>query len=43
MFEAPGVGSRTFSEEVFDLKLTHLNDITPFFLAPGAHRYVDLD
>jgi hypothetical protein len=41
-FQASGVGSRTFAEEVFDLKLSHHNDIDSFFLAPGAHRYVDL-
>jgi hypothetical protein len=35
-------GHREFSEEVFDLKLTHRNNVSPFILAPGAHRYFDL-
>jgi hypothetical protein len=42
-FDAPGMGTRTFEEEVLDLKL----GLGPaarsvFRLAPGAHQYVDL-
>lgn len=40
-FTAPGTGSRTFEEDVFDLQLAYQRP-SPFVLAPGAHRYVDL-
>jgi hypothetical protein len=40
-FTAPGVGTRTFAEEVIDLHLA-FGLIGSFILAPGAHRYIDL-
>ncbi len=41
-FTAPGSGERNFAEEVLDLKLSLHEELAPFPLAPGAHRYVDL-
>jgi hypothetical protein len=40
-FTAPGVGTRTFEEDVLDLKVANGRP-SPFMLAPGAHRYIDL-
>jgi hypothetical protein len=40
-FAAPGAGSRSFEEDVLDLLLAN-HQPSPFILAPGAHRYIDL-
>ena len=40
-FTAPGAGSRTFEEDVIDLSLAYARP-SPFVLAPGAHRYIDV-
>ena len=40
-FDAPGTGSRIFSEDVIDLQLAYERP-SPFALAPGAHRFVDV-
>jgi len=40
-FMAPRTRSRTYEEDVLDLKLANGRP-SPFILAPGAHRYIDL-
>ena len=40
-FVAPGAGSQIYEEDGLNLKLANGRP-TPFLLAPGAHRHLDL-